>query len=116
MPPENLKELNLEKSDAAGDGLKEDDSVIAQQLREGQPMWITNKFVERPCCILILGLLILFVLTVASFGLGYFTLNDSHPRDFLIWDDEITRVYDLKMAAIDEILASKGDIEQSLRI
>lgn len=64
-------------------------------------MWITDKFVERPCCIIITGFILLFAMTAASFQLGYFSFADGNNRDYLVWDDDLTKVYDMKVAAID---------------
>ena len=65
------------------------------------PMWLTDAFVKRPGIAFGLGILIALALAGASIGLGYFSINKIHERDFLIWNNEAVEKYDLwKLARI----------------
>lgn len=94
---------------------EQDPEVLAQLLREGQPMRLTNWFVDRPCTVMLTGFGILILITAASYLLGFFKMNEQHRREYLIWDDKLTNTYDMRQAAIDEILASKGEQKQPER-
>ena len=72
-------------------------------------MKLTNWFVDRPCTVMLVGFGILLLITVVSYLLGFFKMTEQHHREYLIWDDKFTRLYDMRDAALDKILAAKGD-------
>ena len=57
-------------------------------------MWLTDKFVDRPGTVLIIGGLILILLTFLTVQLEYLNLDPTNDRDFLIWDDPIVESFD----------------------
>lgn len=64
-------------------------------MREGQPMKITNLFVDRPCTVMLSGFVVLILIAAASYMLGLFEMTEQHRREYLIWDDDATNVYDM---------------------
>jgi hypothetical protein len=46
--------------------------------------------VNRPLSVLITGYAALIFLTYLSVALEFFMISDQSPRDFLIWDDQMT--------------------------
>ena len=66
-----------EAKNSAGDDDKENaESVVnAQLIREGEPMRLTNLFVDKPCHVLLIGFLLLILITVVSYLVGYFDLT-----------------------------------------
>lgn len=52
-----------------------DANYIQQLIKEGEPNWLTHQYVDRPCCVLGVGLLLLFIISGASTGLGYYDLT-----------------------------------------
>jgi len=54
---------------------KKSSRVVAQLMKEGQPIWITNLFVNRPWTVLIIGYLILIAATVVAVVNDYFALT-----------------------------------------
>ena len=67
---------------------------------------------DRPCVIIISGILILAIFTWISISLDYFEIDaggssNPHSRDFMIHDHDITRdweAYTLAKSKISEIL------------
>ena len=45
---------------------------------------------NRPLSVLITGYAVLIFLTYLSVALEFFMISDQSPRDFLIWDDQMT--------------------------
>lgn len=84
-------------------------------MREGKPMKLTSWFVDRPCTVMLTAIGMLVLIAVISYLLGFFKMTEQHRREYLIWDDEKTYLYDMREAAIDKILVSKGEFEQPVR-
>ena len=81
--------------DGINDDAERQDRIIREQLiKEGEPMFITNIFVEKPCTVLISGFTVLMIITIISFFLGYFKLNPQHDREYLVWDHNATFAWD----------------------
>lgn len=85
-----------------------DKDEIDQLMREGKAMWLTNQMVDRPCTVIVVGFIILICMSGAAFGLGYFEMNPQHNREFLIWDDHTTVIYDMKAAGYHAVMKEKG--------
>ena len=85
-------------------------------MKEGQPIWITNLFVNRPWTVLIIGYLILIAATVVAVVNDYFALTPQNNRDFLIWDDERVIPWDMQQAGRNAILAAQSSTKVSERV
>jgi len=72
-------------------------------IEEGNPNWITTLFVERPIIVLLIGTIVLFLMSILSFQLGYFSLSDQNGRDFLIWDNSKVIDFDKQVAGREAI-------------
>ena len=46
-----------------------------QLMREGEPMRITNLFVDRPCCIILICYFLLIAVTAISYAAGWFDMD-----------------------------------------
>ena len=64
--------------------------VIDQWKKESEEMWLTNMMVNRPCCTICIGYILLIVLTYISIKQDYFGISDTSARDYLIWTDPMT--------------------------
>lgn len=67
-----------------------DEEVIAQWKKEAEQMILTDLFVNRPFCTLIIGYIMLITLTQISIDQSYFEVSDTSSRDFYIWDEQMT--------------------------
>ena len=56
-------------------------------MKDSEPLWITDKMVEKPCTFIIIGYLFLLIMGGIAQSLGYFDMNENTQRDMLIWDD-----------------------------
>ena len=54
------------------------------------PLPLTDVFVNRPCTVIMLGLLLLFVITGFVVQQEWFTASEQTERDYLIWSDPAT--------------------------
>ena len=93
----------------------EPDEVHEQLMREGQPTWLTNQFVDRPCTIILLCMLLLLIVTVVSYSLGYFEMDPQSNREFLLWDDPRTIAMDKQSVAYDALKLAEGGQQKALR-
>lgn len=71
-------------------------------------MRITSWFVDRPCTVIGIGLFALIIVSVLAVVLGYFERTEQHRREYLIWDDQMTKNYDMQTLAKEAISKSKG--------
>lgn len=92
------------------------DPFVKQLIKEGEPNWLTHQYVDRPFCVLGVGFLVLFVLSGASFALGYYDLTPQHNREYLVWTDEQVIAWDKQIAGKEALLAAQGDIPLEVRI
>ena len=72
-------------------------------MKEGEPMRITNLFVDRPITVLVTGIVVLFLITFISAALGYFDIAVQHNREFLVWSDDKVKDWDMLEAAKEAI-------------
>ena len=94
--------IDIKETDQTVAGEK-DENIQAQLIKEGEPMMITNMFVDKPITVLFVGILVLFMITFISAGLGYFDIAVQHNREFLVWSDEKVRDWDMLEAAKEAI-------------
>ena len=87
----------------------EDFAVIDQIRKEGEPMRLTNYMVDKPGRVMIIGFSILVLFTAITLGLQWFNMNPQHQREYLIWDDIRTQVYDMRMAGLAEVTKLNGE-------
>jgi len=83
--------------------------------RQGKPICITNCFVDKPCFIIIIGLLVLLGLSYFAYEQDLFKQFDQHPREFLIYDDPKTFDWDKQVAAEEYFTKQRDDQATALR-
>ena len=53
-----------------------DQEYIEQLKRESENMWITDKFIESPCKILIIGYIVMIIISFIPILAGFFEIAD----------------------------------------
>ena len=77
-----------------------DETQRRRQLRrESREACLTNAFVNRPCCMMLLVYGLCWYLAYLSYALDYFKIANSGSRDFLIWDHPIVKNWDMRNLA-----------------
>ena len=61
------------KTQTTTDKLSPEDEAL---LKDSEPFWLTDKFIERPCVAIMLSMLLLVLLTFLAVKLDYFALNE----------------------------------------
>ena len=104
---ENVKGNKVQNNDKASDDVmvdeiikqhkpqEKDKDVVEYLIQEGQPMRMTNWFVDKPCTVMGVGFFVLIVISILAVTLGYFEQTEQHRREYLIWDDQMTKNYDM---------------------
>jgi hypothetical protein len=64
---------------------------------------MSNLFLDKPCFLIIFGLLSLIGLTYLTYHLEYYKQQKVHPREMMIWHDPMTIDWD-KMTVAEEYL------------
>ena len=82
--------------------------VIDQWKRESEEMWLTNMMVNRPCCTLCVGYILLIILTYMSIANNYFSISDATNRDYLIWTNPMTVDLDMFNVGTDYFETASG--------
>lgn len=72
-------------------------------------MALTNAFVERPGCILLLALTVCIIMCIISAACGFLNLDDMSDREFLIWKDKPTT--NLDMVELAKEWSEKNSVE-----
>lgn len=67
-------------------------------------MSITNAFVEKPCVVIFIGVLILVLLTIIAVACKFFEMDTPGDREYLVWSDPRTLSWDKQIAAQEAIL------------
>lgn len=98
------------------DGWYLDEETRIQLIGAGQPNCLTSNFVDRPCCVLSIGFLTLFLISVVAQMGEMFTQSDGHNRDYLIWTDQKVIDYDKLVAGRETIQAAQAKDELPIRI
>ena len=57
-------------------------------------MKITDAFVEKPCTIIIIGILTLIILTIIAVACKFFEMDTPTDREYLVWSDPRTMSWD----------------------
>lgn len=64
--------------------------------------------VNRPCCTLCVGYIVLIILTYISIKEDYFTISDQSARDYWIWTDPMTVDLDMFNVGSDYFETATG--------
>ena len=70
--------------------------MAEQLMNDGQPMCCTNCCYNYATFCMLLGFAILAGLAVLALQLQVFTPSTAHARDYLVWDDDKVRAWDLQ--------------------
>jgi hypothetical protein len=65
---------------------------------------LTDLFVNRPCSVILAGVLVLVGITGYSIWQDLFQVTEPSARDYLIWDAQDTFYRDMKNLAIDTLM------------
>ena len=65
----------------------------------GEPIWLTDQFVNRPFTVILLGLLVLAAFTFVAVYYETYWPSPVTNRDFLDYKDEATQLFDAREAA-----------------
>ena len=79
-----------------------------------EPIPLTNFMVNRPCCIIISGFVIMLAISIFVFAMGWLLPNDPNDRDYMVWGDEYVNNFDKSKLARSEILIEDGDAKVAL--
>ena len=69
----------------------------------GESIWLTDQFVERPWCVIFVGLAIITLFTYLAVVKETYMPSPVTNRDFLDFEDANTKLFDAREAAISEI-------------
>ena len=104
------------QTDEKEDLIVKNDEPMRQLMKEAEPMWFTNLLVERPCLVLCVCFIVLFLLTFGAVKLDYFAMNTQGSRDFLIWNDPIVVATDKLSLAKEYLDKNDGSKVKAERI
>ena len=96
------------------DSVEQLDELELAEYKLGEPMCLTNLFVKRPCCVILTGFALMFVLSVVCFYFDFQVITPLHDRDYLVWGDKYTNNYDKSVLAKRELQVF-GDTEYPLQ-
>ena len=74
-------------------------TVKEKIILSGRPMCCTNMFIDKPCLIIILGMLILFGVTAFTIEREWYNQTPQTERQFLVFEDQTTKDWDMQVAA-----------------
>ena len=94
------------------DNLKDEEKEL---YRLSEPIPLTNFMVNRPCCIIISGFVIMLAISIFVFAMGWLLPNDPNDRDYMVWGDEYVNNFDKSKLARSEILIEDGDAKVALQ-
>jgi len=70
------KEKDIETLKIGKQMTEEEVQKRVQLMKECEPMWLSNQFVEKPCTVLSIGFIFLFIVAFVTNELGYFEINE----------------------------------------
>lgn len=56
--------------------------------RLSEPNCLTSFMVKRPCCMISVSFLVMVVISVFVFNMGWLMPNNQNDRDYLVWGDK----------------------------
>ena len=77
-------------------------------VRLGQPLWLTDQFVDRPCTVVCVGLVIIFLFIFVAAYLETYIPSAVTQRDFLDYGNINTLLFDAREAA-------QGEVQENLQ-
>ena len=84
-------------------------------ISQGRPICITNMFVDKPCFVIILGLLALLGCGYYTYTEDLFTLTEDHSRQYLIDGDQKLVHWDMQTVAEEFFMEQRSMNSTSLR-
>ena len=93
------------KDDANPDGTQKQEGGDSNHSIEklGQPLWLTDQFVDRPCSVLWSGLFIIIIFVGVAAYFETYLPSPVTQRDFLDYENINTLLFDAREAAQGEI-------------
>lgn len=76
---------------------------------------MTTIFVDHPCKVMGAGYCCLIILTVIAFAASFFDLNTEQGREWYVWDDPITKDFEMFTLADTYIEKNSGKTIQDVR-
>ena len=73
------------------------------------PIPLTNLMVNRPCCMILVGLVIMFLISFLTFYLDYLTATKISDRDYMVWGDPYVTNFDKSIGVSRELLLQTNE-------
>ena len=84
-------------------------------MEESEPNKLTNMFVDHPCKMICCGYVLLFLLCFIAIKFNFFDINTDQGREWYVWDDPITRDYEMYTLADTYIDDNTGKAQMDVR-
>ena len=69
-----------------------------------EPIPLTNLMVNRPCCMILSGFILMLIISAFTFYMEWLNPNDPTDRDFMVWGDHYVTNMDKSMQVSRELL------------
>lgn len=80
-----------------------EEEALKDIMKQAESLWLTDKFVDRPCTVIIVGFLIIVFFIVLCLSLESYYPSPVTSRDLLDFSDINTQMYDAREATYFEI-------------
>ena len=70
---------------------------------------LTNLMVNRPCCMILVGFAIMFLMSAFTVYMDYLTPSPVSDRDYMVWGDPYVNNFDKSVAATRDLLEQTID-------
>jgi len=82
---------------------------------ESEPLKLTNMFVDHPCKVMCGGYCALIILCIIAFSASFFDMNTEQGREWYVWDDPITKDFEMYTLADTYVDKNTGKAELDVR-
>lgn len=72
---------------------------IEHLKKQSENMWLTDQYIERPCIVLAVCLVLFTIATILTISLDWFKLSDQGNRDWYVWDHKKVEHKDMLVQA-----------------
>lgn len=91
------------------------DEVRKRFTEDSEPTKLTNIFVDHPCKVMGVGYCMLIILTIIAFSASFFDMNTEQGREWYVWDDPITRDFEMYTLADTYVDKNTGKAQLDVR-
>lgn len=68
------------------------------------PNRLTNNMVDRPCCMICVGFVIMLLISMFTFYMEWLTPNNPNDRDYMVWGDPYVTNMDKSIQVSRELI------------